>query len=40
MRSKNHEANDYGARFGFANHLALIACFISVGQGAERNVSE
>lgn len=29
MSSKNHETSDYTYRFGYANRLALIACFLS-----------
>ena len=39
--SNNHKGNGYGERFGFANHLDSIACFISHKEvGAERNVSK
>ena len=29
MNSKNHVERGYGLDFGLANHLALIACFMS-----------
>ena len=36
MSFENYEANGYEHDFGFANHLALSACFLSYGKWLQR----
>ena len=36
MSSKNYEATGYGHDLDFADHLALIACFISYEKWVQR----